>query len=176
MRLRAAFVTLAFVTTALAAAPSALAQADPAEDPPNGTIGVGLALGSTLASTTILYVAAQHEHAKPVAYASLALLAVAPSAGHIYAGEADHAIVTSLLRTSSLLLALVGLDQASKHPLDSSKNGLGLIGLGILSYLVAAGYDIYDAQRAVEESGEDAPTTGFAPRRPVTILSFGGSF
>lgn len=118
----------------------------------------------------------------------LALL-IGPSAGHIYAGEAGHAVGMSLLRGGATIAFIAGalkmtmasdcIDWCGSNERDS---GATLMWVGGLTFIAATVYDIIDAPRAArrhntkERQYAVQPMFVGAANGPAPGLGFAGKF
>ncbi len=96
-----------------------------------------------------------------LAWASLGLTLIGPSAGHIYAGEGGHALKMTLLRTGGLLTFVWGaVKSVESGCFDCSEpeNSEGEVAmyLGGAVVLVSTLYDLYDSSRAATRYNEKA--------------------
>lgn len=115
-----------------------------------------LSIGTTAAGFALLAASGKQGSDDGAGMGMLGALAlmVGPSAGHIYAGEAGHAVGMSLVRSGAALVFLVGALKATMSYSDcwecdgSRDNGAGLMWTGGLAFVAATVYDIIDAPRA----------------------------
>ena len=151
-RLIAALSLAAFATTAGLGSAAANDLHDPA--PKDGTTATLLAIGGTAAGFGLIALGGQSD-TEGLALLGVGVMAVGPSAGHFYAGETGHGLVTSGIRAGGMVATAVGFsmsfclfdcearDQTERH------NGelLMLTGLGV--YAATTLYDLVDAHQAV---------------------------
>jgi hypothetical protein len=159
----------AFVLTLLAAAAPAAAETPPGVKSESGA--TALAVGITAASVAATYLGAAQD-LPPLAWAGLGVLVIAPSAGHIYAGEHHHAAALTLVRSGGLVLLGLGVHEryatestsgACPGPCPKSTAGEPLMALGIGTIAIATLYDLYDAHRAAHRANLEARTWTVAP-------------
>ncbi len=163
-------------------------------DAKSGSVATGLSLGVTAAGIGIMFASTQvavrdgnETNQDLVALAGAAVVMVGPSAGHIYAGETEHAVIASLVRGGGMAM-LVGA-AISKHCIlgpswcqeDSRDQLLDAVGVvGGVAFLGATIYDLYDAHRAVDrEAGHGLVVTpSVMPARggPAPAIVVGGVF
>lgn len=142
-------------------------------------VATAISVGATATSMGLFYAAVRRADAG-LALASLGLMVVAPSAGHIYAGrgEVGHIVGMSVLRGTALAFAAKGLAMAwnmCERDCDAlyrdDKEGTAILIAGLVTYALATGYDLYDAHRAAERANDAAD-----PSARTVGFSFGGSF
>jgi hypothetical protein len=116
-----------------------------AADEKNGTIGTVLAIGATV-SSFLAFAVAVEENDPALGWPAIAAMIVAPSAGHIYAGEYAHTLVTTSVRAGGLLLAAASLTG------DENEEGAAV------GFIIAGGaalYDFVDAGRASDRHNRE---------------------
>jgi hypothetical protein len=167
-------------------ATAGIVHAQPAADPSDGkspALATVLSVGSTVVAGGILWLSVVNDQRLGV-YASLPLLAVGPSAGHIYAGELKHALGMSLLRGGLLAVAGYGAGMIGPYGKDvppeaHDDDGTGMLLFlgGSITYLAASVYDFIHAHRAAERSGNVLVAATVLGTTGATLgLSLGGSF
>ncbi len=143
-----------------------------------------LALGITAAGYLLAFSgAAERANSGVLGGAVGAMIVVGPSAGHLYAGEARHALGMTALRGVGVTTFAVGLFMGfavgdteaccgtTSHHDDSSRNAaLGTMAAGAAMFIGGTVYDLWDAHRAVARANERAATRQLAI---VPVLSRG---
>jgi hypothetical protein len=151
------------------------------KDPVTATL---LSLGVTAAGYGLLY-AAEHTDNATLAWTGVGVTLLGPSAGHIYAGENRHAIITTGVRTAAVAVAVAGVAMSlcfdSCNDNSNEDAGGALMLLGASAYVVTAVYDLYDAHRAAERTNRRnsaivAPTLMATSSGPAPGVAYSGSF
>ncbi len=106
----------------------------------------------------------------PLGVAALGVLIVAPSAGHLYAGATDHAIITSLGRAASFGLILVAASESDRSR-DLAEVGQMVGAYGFLGVIV---YNIVDAPFAARRFNRRARAAA-STVSPTLIPVVGGT-
>ena len=171
--MRSSLVTMV-VAAVLGAAPAAAApDAAPPSGAKSGVTATALSIGFTMAGF-VLVAAGMSDSDGPdinpvLVFGGLGVLAIGPSAGHVYAGEGEHAAGISLLRSISIVAALRGLDSLQTCHNDSActgdTGGSALAIGGLVAYGGLTLYDMYDAHRAAHRYNARAVTIAPAPLR-----------
>lgn len=142
-----------------AVAPARAGGARDRPDDKSGGTATALAIGGTLGGFGLMALGGQLE-SEPLAYAGLGVFVVGPAAGHFYAGEATHGLVTSGVRAAGIATFAVGFDMSfcifECEPTDERRTGeaLAFVGLGI--YAAATLYDVIDAHQAADRANRRA--------------------
>lgn len=166
------------VALALVATPAASAQPRPdarAPEHKSGEVATGLAIGGTLAGFGLMAAGGALE-SESLTWTGLGVALVGPSAGHIYAGEGRHALVTSSLRAGSFGMFAVGFSMSfcifdcEDKSVSERRNGelLAFGGLGL--YVATTLYDIVDAHQATRRANRAA-----AAAAPAVLTSPDGN-
>jgi hypothetical protein len=117
----------------------------------SGATATGLAIGGTLAGMGLLALGGGTD-SDPLAWAGVGVLAVGPSAGHFYAGETGHGLITSGVRAASMAAFVAGFEMSfcifDCEQTDTRKAGTVLAFAGIGAYWAATIYDVVDAHQA----------------------------
>jgi hypothetical protein len=106
--------------------------------------------------------AAANDNSEQLGWASLGVMMIGPSAGHIYAGEGGHALKMTLLRTGGLVTFLWGaLKSTEGKCLDycyenENKDGEKAMYVGGAVVLLSTLYDFYDSASAANRYNEKA--------------------
>lgn len=197
--MRARVAILAAIAIALAA--EALASAQPAPAPGRNVapvadaaakspgVATGLAIGSTVLASGLFVGSIAYGGGEAGLYGTMLVGAVAPSAGHIYAGEGRHALITSAVRGAGLTMMLIGVGAAfdwCEHDCGEADEddalGNTLFGVGLLTHLIATGYDLVDAHRAAKRTNVRRrsilvqPAALRSPSGTAVGISIGGRF
>lgn len=155
-----------------------------------------LALGTTAAGLALIGAGASSNHSEGVATLGLLALMVGPSAGHIYAGEASHAVGMSLVRAGAFITFVVGAVKATSvyasDCFDCSGGGsswqkdhdagVRMMWVGGIAFVASAVYDFIDAPRAARRRNDKgrgfmvAPMMVGTPTGPVPAAGFSGRF
>jgi hypothetical protein len=136
-------------------------------------IATGLALGATVGTFVIGGVAEtlDDDHASPVTtvvlIGSLVLSTAAPSAGHLYADELDHAFTWTAIRMGGLAVGVAGTALAVDG-FDDDRGywfpAAAAAAVGFTAYSVGMCWDIVDAHRAARRANRRAqPRMTLAP-------------
>lgn len=116
-----------------------------------------LAVGGTLGGFALAALALKSSGDNPtLGWAAAAGLLVGPSLGHVYTGDALHAVGTSVLRAGGGLSMLLGVfiltmsedcfdDDLGSCGGDDDDKGHAMLWIGAAAYLGATAYDIIDA-------------------------------
>jgi len=141
-------------------------------DAKNENTATMLALGTTAAGLA-LTAGAIHSKQGGMGTVGVLTLIVGPSAGHIYAGEAGHALGMSVLRGGGLLAFFVGLIEATSSAVavdcldcathSDRESGSRLMWAGGIAFVASTIYDIIDAPRAARRRNDKARMFVVAP-------------
>lgn len=159
--MRVLLVILALVACPVVAAaqPSVTPVTDSyAKDPAFATLA---AVGTTVVAFGVAAYAVDHN--SELILPSVVLLMAAPSAGHFYADEDRHAVMTTLIRSTAALAFVGGLSKLSSE--DTSVACLSgercdndhhmakaVASAGLVALVAATAYDLWDAHRAAERT------------------------
>jgi hypothetical protein len=126
-----------------------------------------LAVGGTLGGFALAALALKSDGDTPtLGWAAAAGLLVGPSLGHIYTGDALHAVGTTVLRAGGGLSMLLGVfiltmsedcfddDLGSCGDDDDDDKGQAMLWIGAAAYLGATAYDIIDASYSARRANE----------------------
>ena len=150
----------------------------------SAAVAEGLSVGGTLGGAA-LTLAGIEADSGPLTLTGVGLLIVGPGAGHLYAGDADHSLLTSLIRLAGVGVIGYGLTKLS--PLqcedfceddqgDDTQAGLLMVG-GAVTFLGATVWDVVDAPRAAHRHNLSlTPTVLPATDGRAPGLTLAGSF
>jgi hypothetical protein len=199
MRSLVVVVVLVLASSRVSAEPPSLTPTKPLREPgdKNPVVAVLLATGVTLGGFFLLNTSAE-EHNLKGAVAGGALMAIGPSAGHIYTGQIDRAIGMSLVRAAGLGIELLGAIEVAEslavtfgfcegdecRRATNGKTGLVMMLIGATIYTAGLGADLVDAPRSVRRyNARRRATVGVTPsiaRMPsgenIPVLALGGRF
>jgi len=144
----------------------------------------GLSIAGTLGGAALTLAGIKAESG-PLTLTGVGLLIVGPGAGHLYAGDADHSLLTSLIRLAGLGVIGYGFsklppfqceDFCEDDEADDTQAGWLLIG-GAVTFLGATVWDLVDAPRAAHRYNLSlTPTVLPATDGRAPGLSLGGTF
>ena len=77
----------------------------------SGATATGLAIGGTVAGFALM-AAGGNAESEELGWLGLGVAVVGPAAGHLYAGEIGHGVLTSTLRAASIASFAVGFDMS----------------------------------------------------------------
>jgi hypothetical protein len=152
-------LAIAAITTAALVLAPGVARADERVDgePKSGAAATGLAIGGTLGGFALIALGGSQE-SEPLAWTGVALATVGPAAGHFYAGETGHGLVTSSVRAAGITAFAVGFEMSfclfECEQTEERRQGelLALAGLGV--YAAATIYDVVDAHQAAGRANQ----------------------
>lgn len=187
-RMRPALAPASALALALTLPRLAHAEDDRAVDHKSGATATALAVGGTIGAFALSAVAADRE-LEPLSWVGLGAAVVAPAAGHLYAGEGKHALVSSGVRAAGLGVFAIGFEMSfclfcsdDDPDVGERRTGTMLAFAGLATYVGATLYDVIDAHQAAGRSNRRRalaltpavlPTTD-GGRAPGLVL--GGAF
>ncbi len=150
-----------------------------------------LSLGTTAAGVGLVAAGIESQNSGTAMLGAIAIL-VGPSAGHIYAGEAGHALGMSLLRSAAVIAIVAGfidhttaavdcLDCSGQPIADDHRTGDRLMWGGGIALVALTVYDLVDAPRAARRRNEHdrmmvMPTMIGTANGVVPAVGFSGRF
>lgn len=130
----------------------------------SGTTATELAIGGTVAGFALMAVGGEQDSAT-LSWIGLGVATVGPAAGHVYAGETGHGLLTSSIRAASIASFAVGFDMSfclfdcANANVERRRTGdlLAFAGLGL--YAAATIYDVVDAHQAARRANHRLAAT-----------------
>lgn len=119
----------------------------------SGATATGLAIGGTVAGFALM-AAGGNAESEELSWLGLGVAVVGPAAGHFYAGEPGHGVLTSTLRAASIASFAVGFDMSfclfdcSDVSVAQRRTGDLLVFAGLGMYAATTIYDLVDAHQA----------------------------